>query len=377
MATTTRRSKGRIRKLPSGKFQAGYVGPDALVHYAPSTFTAKVDAEGWLAQELRLVERDEWTSPEARQAAKYTDRVTLAEYTKEWIASRELRPTTLRNYETSLRLTIEGSGIANVPVKSLTRQQVTSWWRALDRTQPRARSKAYGLLRAVLNSAVQDGLIDFTPANVPDRKAVVSSQPRKLVPLEPEQLDALEQAMPERRRLLVSLAAWGGLRYGELVALRRRDVDLSGTYPVVRVSRSVTFLPGLAPVAGPPKTDAGVRDVVLPSWSKPVIAQHLLAHAQPGENGLLFPATNGGFMWPSGINKAWQSARNKAGLPDLRIHDLRHHAAVRAAQAGETFSAVQARLGHASPQAALRYQHAAANSDVRIAAALDRMREAR
>lgn len=377
MATTTRRSKGRIRKLPSGKFQAGYVGPDAVVHYAPSTFTAKVDAEGWIAQELRLVERDEWTPPDARQAAKYANRVTVAEYARVWIAARELRPTTRRNYETSLRLAIEGSSIGDVSVKSLTRQQVTVWWRALDRTQPRARSKAYGLLRAVLNGAVQEGLIDFTPANVPDRKAVVSSQPRKLTPIEPEQLDALVEAMPPRRQLLVLLAAWGGLRFGELAALRRRDFDLSGAYPVVRVARSVTFLTGQPPFEGPPKSDAGVRDVALPSWLKPVIAQHLLTHTQPGRDGLLFPSTEGGFLWPSGLYKAWRTARNRAGVPELRIHDLRHHAAVRAAQAGETFSAVQARLGHASPQAALRYQHAAANSDVRIAAALDRMRDAR
>lgn len=375
--STNRRSKGRIRKLPSGKYQAGYVGPDAVIHYASSTFTSKVDAEGWISKEFRLIERGEWTSPAARQAAKYSDQVTVAEYAKEWIASRDLRDSTRRSYEISLRTAIEGTSIAGIPVKALTRQQVTAWWRAMDRKTPRARSKAYGLLRFVMNGAVEDELIEFSPAKVTDRKAVVSSTERRLVPIEPEALDKLEAGMPDRLKLAVSLAAWGGLRYGELMALRRCDVDLRGDYPVLHVSRSVTFLSGSKPVAGPPKTEAGIRDVILPSWLKSDIAQHLLAHAQAGKEGLVFPSPEGLFLWPAGFHKYWKRAREAAGVADLRVHDLRHHAAVRAAQAGETFSAVQARLGHSSAKAALRYQHAAANSDQRIAEALDKMRDAR
>ena len=99
-----------------------------------------------------------------------------------------------------------------------------------------------------------------------------------------------------------------------------------------------------------------------------------LAHAQSGGDGLLFASGSGGLLWPSSFHKVWRTARRKAGVPGLRFHDLRHHAAVRAAQEGESFAAVQARLGHSSARAAIRYQHAAANSDRRIAEALDRMR---
>lgn len=375
--STTRRSKGRIRKLPSGKYQAGYVGPDARTHYAPSTFTARVDAEGWVAQELRLIERGEWTSPAARQAAKYADQVSVAEFAKEWVAGRDLAVSTRRSYESTLKTAITDSAIASVPVKALTRQQVTAWWRALPKDAPRARSKALALLVSVFNTAVDDGLIEVSPVKVKDPKAVTASKPRKLVPVESGQLDALEAGMPDRLKLAILLAAWGGLRYGELAALRRSDLDLRGDFPVLHVSRSVSFASGQDARVKAPKTEAGVRDVTLPSWLKPIIAQHLLAHAQRGDDGLVFPSKMGGFLWPSGFYRHFHRARKAAGLPDLRVHDLRHHAAVRAAQAGETFSAVQARLGHASPRAALRYQHAAANSDRRIAEALDKMRDAR
>lgn len=371
------RRKGRLRRLPSGRWQAGYVGPDGRVHHNPTgTFASKEYAEGWIASELRLIELDAWTPPAAREAARYARTVTVGEYAERWIASRELRNTTRRDYQTSLERHIKGSSITSISVQALTRQQVTAWWQAFDKNQPRARSRAYGLLRAVLNGAVDEDLIETNPARVKDRKAVTSSAPRKLIPIETEQLDRLVEAMPERRHLAVLLAAWGGLRYGEVVALRRRDLDLRSEYPVVTVARSATFIPGKEPYVGPPKTEAGVRSVVLPSWLKPIIAQHLLKHTQPGGDGMLFTSKDGGLLWPSSFYKTWRTARKASGMPELRFHDLRHHAAVRAAQAGENFAAVQARLGHSSAQAAIRYQHAASNADQRIAKALDAMRAA-
>lgn len=374
MSKPASRRRGRLRQMASGRWQAAYNGPDARVHYCPTgTFANKEYAEGWIASELRLIELDAWTPPAVREAAKWAGRVTVEQYVERWIGSRELRDTTRRTYETTLANHIKGTTIAEVTVKALTRGQVTTWWQSLDKATPRARSKAYSLLRSALNAAVDEELIDTNPARVKNRKAVTTGALRKLVPIEPEQLDQLVAGIQiERYRLLVQLAAWGGLRYGELVALRRRDIDLRGDYPVVSVTRSVTFIPGKEPYAGPPKTDAGERNVVLPSALKPVIAAHLLQHTQPGADGLLFPSKNGGYLWESVFYKAWDKARKAAGLPTLRVHDLRHASAVWALQTGETFSGVQARLGHSTPAAALRYQHAASGSDERIARGLDR-----
>src|SRR5664279_4325690 len=69
----TKRSYGAIRRLPSKRYQASYIGPDLARHVAPETFTAKIDAEGWLAAERRLVEWDEWISPEVRRAKALHD----------------------------------------------------------------------------------------------------------------------------------------------------------------------------------------------------------------------------------------------------------------------------------------------------------------
>jgi integrase len=160
----------------------------------------------------------------------------------------------------------------------------------------------------------------------------------------------------------------GGLRYGEVVELRRRDLDL--VEGIVQVRRAVTWSADGVRV-GPPKTDAGVRDVHLPAFLVPLIEDHLARHAQPGPNGLLFPSRSGEHIWPATFWRVWRKAREAAGRPDLRFHDLRHTGAVMAAETDTTRAELMARLGHTSARMAIRYQHAALNADQRIAEELN------
>lgn len=86
------RSFGRIRKLPSGYYQASYIGPDGDRHCAPQTFGAKVDAEEWLVGEHRLVPRQEWMPPKLRRAYEEANQPpTLVEYSEGWMKSRDLK----------------------------------------------------------------------------------------------------------------------------------------------------------------------------------------------------------------------------------------------------------------------------------------------
>ena len=98
--------------------------------------------------------------------------------------------------------------------------------------------------------------------------------------------------------------------------------------------------------------------------------EHLRGHVN-GRNGLLFPAADGvSHLAPSTLYRSFYPARAAAGRPDLRWHDLRHTGAVLAASTGATLAELMARLGHSTAGAALRYQHAAAGADARIAARL-------
>ena len=75
-------------------------------------------------------------------------------------------------------------------------------------------------------------------------------------------------------------------------------------------------------------------------------------------------------MSPSSLYRVFYRARESAGRPDLRWHDLRHTGAVLAAQTGATLAELMGRLGHSTPAAALRYQHVAADRDYEIACKL-------
>ena len=125
-------------------------------------------------------------------------------------------------------------------------------------------------------------------------------------------------------------------------------------------------------MVGTPKSAAGTRQVAVPPHIVPALQQHLDAHVRPGADALLFPSVRDPqkHLQPTVIHQSWRKARAKAGHEDLRIHDLRHTGATLAAMAGATLAELQARLGHSTVGAALRYQHAAQGRDAEIAAKL-------
>jgi integrase len=174
---------------------------------------------------------------------------------------------------------------------------------------------------------------------------------------------------------MILVAAYGGLRWGELVGLRVRHVDL--LHGTVRVAEQITEVNG-AFVVGPPKSEAGTRTVTLPAVAVVALADHLDRHPGAGTDGLVFPAADGdGYLRRSNFRRrVWLPATKAAGVPGLRFHDLRHTAATFAAATGATTRELMERIGHSSPAAALRYQHVMKDRDKAIAAALDRLAQA-
>jgi integrase len=174
---------------------------------------------------------------------------------------------------------------------------------------------------------------------------------------------------------MVLVAGFAGLRIGELIALRRKHVDLK-THSLT-VAEQVVTLEGGRRVVTEPKTDAGRRVIALPQLVVDALAEHL-GNQDPGQEGpqaLLFPAEDGDLLPGTTFYKHWRRARHKLGRDDLHLHDLRHVAGTLAAWTGATEKELMARLGHANPAAARRYQHAARDRDRAIAAGLDAILE--
>lgn len=361
------RGFGAIKRLKSGNYHASYVGRDGARYNAPATFKVKSAAEAWLTKEQREMSSDGWLPPVQREAARQAAEVTLGAYGKRFVVERNLKPRTRQHYEALLRNQL--APLAETPVRSITPYAIREWYADMGSRTPSLRAHAYGLLRTILGQAVRDELLPANPCHI--RGAGSAKRVHKIKPASIAELEAIATAMPERYRLMVLLAAWCGLRFGELTELRRKDVDAKNG--VVHIRRGVTRVSG-AFIVGDPKTDAGIRDVNVPPHLLPMLKAHLSSDITGGQDGLLFPAADGTtHLAPSTLYKVYYPAREKAGRADLRFHDLRHTGAVLAASTGATLAELMARLGHSTAGAAMRYQHAAQDRDKAIAAALSRL----
>jgi integrase len=229
-------------------------------------------------------------------------------------------------------------------------------------------AKSYRLLRAVLNTAVkEDQLIAENPCRSPGYdKEVSSERPVGTIP----QVIALSELVAPRFRALVLFAAFTGLRWGELVAVRRCDLDLdAGT---VRISRKFAELRDGRRVAGPPKSAAGVRVVALPPMLVDAMKRHLAEFPAEGE-GLVFRGPLGAPLRRNNFHRSvrWSQSVVQAGLPaGFHFHDLRHTGNNLAAASGASTRELMHRMRHGTIRAALIYQHATGERDREIADAL-------
>ena len=218
---------------------------------------------------------------------------------------------------------------------------------------------------------MEDGLLAVNPCMVKGAgiEPADERQPPSLA-----QVYALADAVQPQFRCLVLLAAFGGLRRGELLAVTRRDIDL--LHRTVEVRRQRQDLRGGGQLVAPPKTEAGRRTVALPAALVPELEVHMARWTGPGPDDLLFAGTKGGARRVSVWQPEWTRARRTLGLDHVHLHDLRHVAGTMAAATGASTKELMHRLGHASPRAALRYQHATAERDGAIAEGIDRLLKA-
>jgi integrase len=231
-------------------------------------------------------------------------------------------------------------------------------------------AKCYRLLRTILGTAVEDELIVKNPCVI--KGAGVERSPERPVATI-EQVYALAETIEPRYRALVLLATFTGLRLGELQALTRRRLDLlHGTVDIVE---QMLHLADGTLLLGPPKSEAGRRTVAIPAVIIPDLEVHLAEWAAPGRDGLVFCGYRNQPMRRGTLYLAWRRATKAVGVEGLRLHDLRHTGNTLAAATGASTKELMARMGHASPRAALIYQHATDERDAAIAAALSELVE--
>jgi len=371
------------------------IGPDGRYVAAPTTFTSRTDASLWLDLQHADLVRGTWQAPVRPSASP-----SVATFVEQWIEEHPTaRESTKELYRGLLRTCITPT-LGKTGVSSLSPARVRRWHHQLgerlaaDAERRRAdlaaagrqgsaaslrdgatrQAQAYRLLRAAMTTAVTDGLVQTNPCTIrgasTPRRAVGRGLPVTDRLLSPAQVAAAAAAMPARYRVLVLMAAWSGLRQGELLALTRAELDLDAVPATVTVRKAVRRTDTGVVRVDVPKTASSVRVVTLPDPVADTLRAHLEEFVADGPAVAVFATASGTLPARSNLGASWRRACATAGVPHVRLHDLRHLAQVYAAEAGATLPELMARLGPATPGAAMVYLHARADREAHLTAAL-------
>jgi integrase len=343
MGSVSRRVASGGERRETLSWRGKVTGPDG--RQRSRSFARKVDAERWVTEQEAAIDRGEWIDPRF-------GRESVGELWSRWLERAErlerLQPSTLGKYRRTWRLYLEPH-VGPVRLASLTRLNVQdvvaiaerdgSAWQAME---------ALKLIRLLLNYAVDEGRVGRNVAARVKAPETTRTKPRVLTPTE---LTALVDRLPERYRALVLLDAYGSLRWSEVVALRREDLDLEAR--TVRVCRKLVEVDGEW-VWGEPKTKGSARVVDLPEVIIKPLAEHLLRfpplrdQSDPEREGLIFYGERGGPVRRHAFGSVWRKASAEVGLGGVRVEWLRHSGASLAYLATRDLKAVAARLGHTS-----------------------------
>lgn len=222
------------------------------------------------------------------------------------------------------------------------RGQTAPGKRARRALKPKTVLNCHGLLYAIMQSAVTAKLIRGNPCvdtKLPD------VEPHEMRFLTEPEAARLVAALPAHWRPLVLLLLATGLRWGEAIGLRPKNIDLLAKPPRLTIVEQLQELPGTGEMQfSSPKTALSRRTVSITMK----IASALAALVLVDRNSTIFTAPMGGFVRTRNFRRTWKTACKKAGLEGLRIHDLRHTHAAWLISDGRPLTAIQQRLGHSS-----------------------------
>lgn len=363
MATRSRNSFGAIELLPSGRFRVRY-SADGRMHRAPRTFDSKSDARKYLDTVRADLIRETWHAPR-----RVTD--TVESYGSRWLCERiGIKASTRAGYEVDFRLHVVPQ-LGHFRLDELRPDMVRSWYAdnhssiqaklAGEQTQSPATvrngsataARAYRVLRAIYNTAVEDGLVMSSPCRL---KGAGVTKPAERPTLSVQEIQQLADTVPARYAALVQLLAWSGARIGELAILRVGALDLNPEAPSLLITERVYYVDGRYDI-DTPKSAAGRRRIALPPHLVTILAEHVETYTDQDPDGLVFASSTGGSVL-STYSQSFRRALTHMGRPDVRVHDLRHTGMTLAAEAGASLADLKLRMGQSTTRAAELYIHA-------------------
>ncbi|MEJ7582989.1 MAG: site-specific integrase [Acidimicrobiales bacterium] len=335
-----------IKKLPNGRWEASYrdpAGRERVKHHLTRT-----EADRWLTTVKNQLNRGDYVDPRLRRSL-------FSRWATEWLdTAAHLKPKTRVDYEGMLRVHVMPA-FADQPIGSIQPSDVRRFIadEVASGAAPGTVRGARKVLRLVLATAQAEGAIRANPC---DGIRVPASPKADMVFLTAEEVEALAETIDPRYCTLIRLAAYTGLRAGEIGALRIGRVNLDAGR--ITVAESVTQVQGHGLVFGEPKTYER-RSVTLPAFLLDELARHLKERSADPD-AFVFPSPEGSVLNHKNFyGRMFKPAVTDAGLPSrMRFHDLRHTCAALCIVLGAHPTAIQERLGHSSITVTLdRYGH--------------------
>jgi integrase len=347
---------GHVIKTPGGNWRANWRDPSG--RQKAKTFPTKKAASAFLAEVEGSKNRGTYVDPDA-------GKVRFDVFARRWLLGREVEARTAERTLSLLRTHLMPRW-GRWPIGKIDFMSIQEWVVDLGQVlAPPTVSKCYGLLSAILRTAVQSRMLPFNPAEgIKVRGEGRDHKPRAAVVTRAEFFGLLLPAVPAQHRPIVCAAAGAGLRWGECAGLAWGSVDLAAAE--LRVVQVAVETPGGATLRSYPKSRAGVRTVPLPGFLLNALcaqqeARERLGGAGRVPDGLVFPNRFGLPQLRSNFRReVWNLVLARAGLPaSLRFHDLRHSYATWLITDGVPVNAVQTVMGHANASTTLnRYTHA-------------------
>lgn len=311
-----------------------------------SGFASKRDAQAALNE---AIERQ-------RGGMLAVDTLTVGDFLDNWLASkRRLRPTTVRNYSGHNARYLKPA-LGQLRLADLSPQHIDQLYADLLNGRyigatPSTVHHVHRTLRSALNTAVKRRLISWNPSHHVD---LPEHRKARGVVWEPAQVGRfLDSNAHHRLYALYHLIAFTGMRRGEAMGLHWTDVNLDAQLLVIHWQ--VTDA-GKGPMLGAPKTDSGARVVPIDGFTVEVLRRHRERQDEErqrwGEawedNGLVFTKENGAILRPDAVTVLFRKLIARAGVPRIRLHDVRHTHASLALAAGIDIKVVSSRLGHST-----------------------------
>ena len=311
---------------------------DATGKHHSETKTRLVDAERRKAEIEVALATATWRDPRRGE-------LSLAEWADSWLPTRlDLRPTTWARLETTMQKQVLPH-FGSVLLNRITNAMVREWVSSLLSSGLSAATtrKAVFALRQCLAAAIADERIQVNPGSAVPLPTERQKSPRYLSQGEVQRL--VEQ-MPRQYRALVLVGAYAGLRWGEAVGLRRRDIDPLRSR--IRVTSTAVQLRGRVTLDNEPKTTRSKRSVPVARSVMRRLELHLSEFVESTADALVFTAPEGGPLFRSWGRAVLRPAVLRAGLDDITFHGLRHSFVAIMVAAGCNVREVSEWAGHNS-----------------------------